>query len=94
MPNHSSDPKPSTEFPEAQKVHLKSFIPEYEAFIEKKNPEHRGRCSDLTKWRKDIAKKLMKEKMFEDLIGTTEAEAADWEEVRYSLTHIFISMCE
>ena len=90
----SSDPKQSTEFPEKQRARLKSFIPDYETYIKEKNPKHQSRCSDLTKWRKDIAKRLMKEKMFIDLIGTTEAEAADWEEVHYSLSHILTSVCE
>jgi hypothetical protein len=83
MPSRSPDAagNQSTEFPEAQKTRLKYLIPEYEAFIEEKNPDLRSRCSDLTKWRKDTAKKLMKEDMFKNLVETTQVEAVDWEEV-------------
>jgi len=74
----------STEFPEAHKTRLKTLIPEYEAFIGEKNPDLKSRCNDLTKWRKDTAKKLMKEDIFKDLVSRTQVEAADWEEVRYT----------
>ncbi|KAF8810570.1 hypothetical protein BYT27DRAFT_7091508, partial [Phlegmacium glaucopus] len=83
MPNRSSDAtgsNQSTKFPEVHKTRLKSLIPEYEGFIEEKNPDLKSRCNDLTKWRKDTARRLMKEEIFKDLIGTTQAEAADWEE--------------
>lgn len=92
MPHRSSDTagNQSTEFPEAHKTRLRSLIPEYEVFIGEKNPDLKSRCNDLTKWRKDTAKKLMKEDMFMNLIRTSQVEAADWEEVR----ELFISiMC-
>lgn len=71
----------SREFPEVNKNRLKSLIPEYEAFIVEKNPDLKGRCSDLMKWRRDTAKDLMKEEIFKNLVGTSQVEAADWEEV-------------
>ena len=85
MPSHSSDAtsNKSTEFQEAYKTRLKSLIVEYEAFIVEKNPDLKSRCNDLTKWRKDPAKKLMKEDTFKDLVRTSQIEAAEWEEVRY-----------
>jgi len=93
MPNHSSDVtasgNKSTEFPEAHKTRLKSLISEYEAFIGIKNPNLKSRCSDLTTWWKDTAKKLMKEDIFKDLVMTTQVEAADWEEVRYAPSWLF-----
>ena len=71
---------------DAIKDHL---LPEYEVFIMEKNPDLKSRCNDLTKWRKDTAKKLMKEDMFKELIATTQVEAADWEEVHLYL-HLYL----
>ena len=76
-----TQPTKSTEFPEVNKNRLKSLIPAYEAFIGEKNPDLKGRCSDLIKWRRDTAKELMKEEMFTNLVETSQVEAADWEEV-------------
>jgi len=71
----------SREFPDVAKNRLKSLIPEYEAFIGEKNPDLKGRCSDLMKWRRDTAKDLMQEEIFKNLVRTSQVEAADWEEV-------------
>jgi hypothetical protein len=76
-----TQPAKSTKFLEVNKNCLKSLIPKYEAFIGEKNPDLKGRCSNLIKWQRDTAKELMKEEMFKKLIRTSQVEAADWEEV-------------
>jgi len=69
----------STEFPAAQKARLLELLPEYETYISEKNPDHHPRCKALLDWRKDKAKALMEEPLFQDLVEDRNAEVAAWE---------------
>jgi len=71
----------STEFPDAQKAQLKELLPEYEAFILEKNPDHIRRSPALMKWRKDKTKSLLDEPLFQDLLKTGSLEHKDWQNV-------------
>ena len=69
----------STEFPDPQKARLKELLPDYEAFILEKNPDHKHRAPALIKWRKETTKSLLDEPIFQDLLKTSSLEYRDWQ---------------
>ena len=71
----------STEFPDIQRAFLKSFIPEYEKYITKHNPNHKSHSKDLKDWRVKKARLLMQDTCIQDLVRNSTIEPKEWENV-------------
>lgn len=71
----------STEFPDTQRAFLKSFLPEYEKYIAKHNPDHKSHSKDLKDWRVEKARLLMQETCIQDLVKNSSVEPKEWEKV-------------
>ena len=66
-------------FSNLQTKRVQSFFPEFAAQVEQHNPKHEGRNPKITNWKREKAKELLDEPLFEDLDGGETQEA--WQNV-------------